>query len=69
MAPSVEAFPPSQLATRVQYVSNGRKRKQPVDIKDCELKELLQYKCDLNGPVNDRRSKVECEPIMRLFRK
>jgi hypothetical protein len=69
MAPMVESFPASQLESRIQYVPNGRRRKPPVDLKDCELKELLQYHCDLNGPPNDPRSRVVCEPILRLFRK
>lgn len=69
MAPLVESFPASQLASRIQYVPNGQRRKPPVDLKDCELKELLQYHCDLNGPKSDPRSSVECEPILRLFRK
>lgn len=69
MAPLVESFPASQLASRIQYVPNGKRRKPPVDLKDCELKELLQYHCDLNGPKNDPKSVVECEPVMRLFRK
>lgn len=69
MAPLVESFPASQLASRVQYVPNGKRRKPPVDLKDCQLKELIQYHCDLNGPRNDPKSVVECEPILRLFRK
>ena len=69
MAPVVESFPASQLASRIQYVPNGKRRKPPVDLKDCELKELLQYHCDLNGPRNDPKSAVECEPVLRLFRK
>jgi inner membrane protease subunit SOM1 len=69
MAPLVESFPASQLAARVQYVPNGKRRKPPVDLKDCELKELLQYHCDLNGPKDDPKSVVECEPVLRLFRK
>lgn len=69
MAPLVESFPTSQLETRAQYVPNGKRRKPPVDLKDCELKELIQYKCDLNGPPEDPKSKVTCEGIQRLFRK
>lgn len=69
MAPLVESFGASQLSNRVQYVANGKRRKPPVDLKDCELKELLQYHCDLNGPKNDPKSVVICDPVLRLFRK
>lgn len=69
MAPLTEAFHPSDLQNRVQYVPNGKRRKRGVDLKKCELKELLQYSCDLKGPKNDPKSYVVCEPVLRLFRK
>ncbi|KAK6441827.1 hypothetical protein LTR95_001936 [Oleoguttula sp. CCFEE 5521] len=69
MAPLTAAFPPSKLEAQVQYLPNGKRRKQPVNLKECELKELVQYMCDLDGPKEDPKSKVQCEPILRLFRK
>jgi len=69
MAPLAEAFHPSDLQDRVQYVPNGKRRKPAVDLKKCELKELLQFSCDLKGPKSDPKSYVECEPMLRLFRK
>ena len=68
MAPVVESFPVSELATRAQYIANGKRRKPPVDLKDCELKEMLAFNCDLNGPQSDVRSRIKCESIMRTFR-
>jgi mitochondrial inner membrane protease subunit SOM1 len=68
MAPLVEVFPPSQLTKHIQYHANGSLRKPPVDLKQCALKELLQYECDLKGPREDPRSKIVCEPVLRLFR-
>nr|POE56252.1 hypothetical protein CFP56_50796 [Quercus suber] len=68
MAPHVEAFDASRLDHAIQQQPNGRRRKPPVDLQDCALKELLQYECDLNGPRNDPRTKVVCEPVLRLFR-
>src|ERR1700712_3500676 len=50
MAPLVEAFHPARLQQHVQYHPNGKARKPPVDLKQCELKELIQYECDLRGP-------------------
>jgi inner membrane protease subunit SOM1 len=68
MAPVVESFPVSELATRAQYIANGKRRKPPVNLKDCELKEMLAFNCDLNGPQSDVRSRIKCESIMRTFR-
>lgn len=68
MAPLVEAFHPARLQQHVQYHPNGKARKPPVDLKQCELKELIQYECDLDGPKENRKSRVVCEPLLRLFR-
>jgi len=68
MAPLVEAFRPARLQQHVQYHADGKMRKPPVDLKKCDLKELIQYECDLDGPKEDPRSKVVCEPVLRLFR-
>lgn len=70
MAPLVETFHPSRLQQHLQYTAEGKLRKTPVDLKkDCELKELIQYECDLRGPKESPRSKVVCEPVLRLFRR
>lgn len=69
MAPLVESFHPRNLEERVQYTTDGKKRKQAVDLKDCDLREIIQYSCDLNGPRKDPNSKVVCQPVLRLFRK
>jgi inner membrane protease subunit SOM1 len=71
MPPPTEAFHPSDLTSRIQYLPNGRKRKEPLNIdlqKDCELKEMLQYFCDVAEP-EDPKSRIVCEPVLRLFRK
>ncbi|KAF2767342.1 hypothetical protein EJ03DRAFT_315939 [Teratosphaeria nubilosa] len=68
MAPLVETVPLSQLEKRLQFQLDGKRRKEPVDLKNCALKELIQYGCDINGPREDPRSKIVCQPILRLFR-
>ncbi|KAF1354837.1 hypothetical protein BDV97DRAFT_344071 [Delphinella strobiligena] len=76
MPPLIEAFPPWQLATRVNLTSEGKVRKdytatgEParVELEKCKLKELLQYDCHLKGPVGSPRSVVVCAPVVRLFR-
>ena len=68
MAPPTEAFPASQLPYRVQITAQGKRRKgEAVDLKKCELLELVQYSCR----VEDKRpgQPARCYPIVRLFRK
>lgn len=69
MPPHIESFPPAQLAKRVQYKTNGKVQKPPIDLKACELKEMIQYFCDLDGPREHPGSKVVCAPYLRMFRK
>lgn len=70
MAPLVEVFHASELSQRVNNLPSGKTRKPAIqDLKDCDLKEIFQYNCDLNGPKEDPRSKVVCLPVLRLFRK
>lgn len=69
MAPLIEAFPSSQLQERAQFKPDGKKRKPAINLKDCALKEMLQHTCDLDGPREDPRSKVVCEPVLRVFRR
>jgi len=68
MAPLVETFPPRLLTSKLQYHPDGSYRKKPVKLPECKLKELIQYECNLSGPKNDPRTKVVCEPVLRLFR-
>ena len=69
MAPLVEAFPASELQSRINNLPTGKRRKSPVDLENCELKELSQYFCNLNGAEEDPRSKVVCQEFVRSFRK
>lgn len=69
MAPLVESFPPSQLTERINLKPNGKPQKPPIDLEKCDLKEMIQYFCDLDGPKEDPRSKVVCSPVLRYFRK
>jgi hypothetical protein len=69
MAPMIEAFHASELAERVKYKPDGQYHKPGINLKDCALKELLQYDCQLDGPQSSRSSKVVCKPLLRLFRK
>ncbi|KAF2169936.1 hypothetical protein M409DRAFT_19553 [Zasmidium cellare ATCC 36951] len=69
MPPLVEAFPASSLASRINHLPSGKTRKPAVsDLTKCELRELIQYHCDLEGPREDPKSRVVCQPFLRLFR-
>ena len=68
MAPPTEAFPASELPYRVQITAQGKRRKGgDIDLRKCELLELVQYDCR----VDQRQAKapVKCYPIVRLFRR
>lgn len=69
MAPPIEAFSPSELTKRIQITTADRQRKPPIDLKKCQLREMLQYNCDLDGPRENKNSKVICEPVLRMFRR
>lgn len=69
MTAPVEAFPAWQLPVRVQFTPDGKRRKIPVDLRQCKLKEMVQYACELQGTPGNPKSKVVCEPIVRLFRR
>lgn len=82
MAPPEKPFPVSALDERVHYYQNykGEDKSRKLgdfDLKrDCELLELVQYSCTtpeqqykraLASPTGTTR--MECFPIVRLFRK
>lgn len=69
MAPVVEGFPAWELEARIPFATDGKRRKDMTDLKDCQLKQMVQHRCELLGPREDRASKVGCEPILRLFRR
>ena len=70
MAPPVEAFPVSELENRINIQLNGRRRKGgDIDLRKCDLLELVQYECDLKAMEKDGRSIIQCEPVVKLFRR
>lgn len=69
MTPPVESFPASQLRQRVESTTDGRRQKgQMVDLRNCELLEMVQYSCKLRRDPG-REAMISCKPIMRLFRR
>ncbi|KAB2568725.1 hypothetical protein BFW01_g384 [Lasiodiplodia theobromae] len=68
MVQPVEAFPPEELAARVQFNAQGKRVKPPVDLEQCKLLEMVQYACDVENR-NDPRARITCRPLVRLFRR
>jgi hypothetical protein len=70
MAPPVETFPAAQLPERVQVTAQGRRRKGGnIDLKKCDLMEMVQYNCWLEPGPGYREEVVKCQPVVRLFRR
>lgn len=67
MTPPIETFPASQVPSRIQIAANGKLRKgDKIKLEDCELLEMVQYSCWLEGK---RQDIIKCRPIVKLFRK
>jgi mitochondrial inner membrane protease subunit SOM1 len=69
MAPPVEIWSASGLPDRVQVTMKGRLRKDRIQLKDCELLEMLQYECAVQDGRRDKEATVICGPVERLFRR
>ena len=76
MTPPIEAWPVHELSQRVQIENkNGteRLRKGPfLNLEKCRLMEMVQYKCEptrVPGKGGKSELKVQCEPVVRLFRR
>lgn len=68
MVPPTAVFSPASLEERLQCDSRGKRRKQPVDLAECELRRLVQYDCRVPDR-RDRRAPAVCWPLERLFRR
>ncbi|UPX12911.1 uncharacterized protein EKO05_0003444 [Ascochyta rabiei] len=68
MAPPTPIHTLSTLESQINVLPNGKPRKPPVQLRDCALKELVQYKCNIEVSETTRRPDVICEPVVRLLR-
>lgn len=70
MAPPIETFPVSELPERVMQLPDGRRRKgEAIDLKKCELLELVQYNCEVKGMKGHPQAVIQCMPVTKLFRR
>ncbi|EMD90260.1 hypothetical protein COCC4DRAFT_57053 [Bipolaris maydis ATCC 48331] len=70
MAPPVSAIPVSELEAQLNTLPSGRARNPPIALSECALKELVQYKCNVQ-PAEKRGGvpTVVCEPVVRMLRR
>lgn len=70
MPPPVEEFLASDLDHHIQVLPSGKRRKgEAIDLKKCELLELVQYACQLKGNPSSPHAVIECAPVAKLFRR
>lgn len=80
MAPPIESFPVSELAQRVPHAAaaaaGGRGRRGKggkgggIELKKCELLEMVQFSCALEeGGRSDASKVIRCRPVVKLFRR
>ena len=70
MGPPIETFPASELAHHINTLPNGKRRKgKEIELSKCELLELVQYSCHLQGERDSRQAVIQCEPVVKLFRR
>ncbi|RMJ23034.1 Mitochondrial export protein Som1 [Aspergillus sp. HF37] len=73
MAPLVPKFPVESLPDHVNIVSHSnfqeKRRKPPVDLKQCSLHEMTQYSCNPPDEGIPQPGVIVCKPLVRLFRR
>lgn len=70
MAPPISTIPVSDLEASINTLPSGKPRNPPVKLSDCALKEMLQYKCNLELPKRKGDApSIVCEPLVHLLRR
>lgn len=70
MSPPVHMIHPSELEAAINVLPTGKLRNPPINLSDCELKELVQYKCNITKPEKKGETPhIICEPVVRLLRR
>ncbi len=74
MAPPCPVIEAAELPVKIQETAEGKKRKlkpgqREIDLSQCPMFELLQYKCEVQQSVEARDSPVRCYVVDRLFRR
>jgi len=70
MAPPISTIPVTDLEASINTLPSGKRRNPPVNLSDCALKELVQYKCNVEAPKKKGVvPQIICEPLVHLLRK
>ncbi|KAH7382184.1 mitochondrial export protein Som1 [Pyrenochaeta sp. MPI-SDFR-AT-0127] len=70
MPPPTRTVPLPGLESEINTHSNGKPRYPPIKLNDCTLKELVQYKCNVQSTKGKgKQPTVICEPVVRLLRR
>lgn len=73
MSPPVERWSAAELPVRAKATMQGRRRKGVIELEKCELFEMLQYSCVVEGQTDAERhsrdARVVCRPVERWFRR
>jgi inner membrane protease subunit SOM1 len=69
MSPPLPLHSLHTLESQINLLPSGKPRKPPVKLSDCALKELVQYKCNIQIPEKKGvQPTVVCEPFVRMLR-
>jgi len=63
----VETFGVQDLQSRLNTKANGKAAHPQIQLTNCDLQRLLQYKCDIDKISG--QDLVRCKPFERLFRR
>ncbi|KAF1934719.1 hypothetical protein EJ02DRAFT_439693 [Clathrospora elynae] len=70
MPPPTCTLPLSALESSINTLPNGKPLSPPIKLSECALKELVQYKCNVQkAQKKGMRPSVVCEPVVRLLRR
>jgi inner membrane protease subunit SOM1 len=70
MAPPTPTFHLSNLESQINVLPSGKPRNPPINLeKDCVLKEMVQYKCNLEDKDKKGGPDIVCQPVVRLLRR
>ncbi|KAF2757657.1 hypothetical protein EJ05DRAFT_501184 [Pseudovirgaria hyperparasitica] len=66
--PLVEPFSAQILPQRINQTFDGKRRKQPLDLSQCQLMKMIQYNCDVENKYTPKAA-VTCHEVLRVFRR
>lgn len=69
MAPAIPIVHVSELEQKVNQLPHGKTRKPHIQLAQCDRKEMVQYKCNVQRPkAKGEQPTIICEPVVRFYR-